>query len=145
MESVYNDIDVFNPESLVLCDVYSKKRSHSGKKTGMPILYYRARTIYTDQDYTTTAVFTQTDGIEDDIFFYPDNENLLSLGLPEDRTITHPLNDGVNDYLDFENMILNPEVTVVNRPYRASSFILISAGKDGMYGTPDDLFNFDKN
>jgi hypothetical protein len=29
-------------------------------------------------------------------------------------------------------------------PYRADSFILISAGKDGDFGTADDVFNFDK-
>ena len=150
MEDVYEDLapdaggDEFDIESFVLCDMYAKKRAHSGKKTGMPILYYRARTAYTDQDYTQTNVVTQTEGIEDDIYFYPDNENLLSLGLPEDSTIDHPLNDDVDDYEDFEEMILNPEITAINRPYRASSFILISAGKDGYYGTPDDLFNFDK-
>jgi len=41
-------------------------------------------------------------------------------------------------------MILNPQVTAINRPYRAGSYILISAGKDGLYGSPDDIFNFDK-
>jgi len=30
------------------------------------------------------------------------------------------------------------------RPYRADSFILHSAGPDGLYGTVDDVFNFDQ-
>jgi hypothetical protein len=28
-----------------------------------------------------------------------------------------------------------------NRPYRADSYILMSAGFDGLYGTKDDVFN----
>ena len=32
----------------------------------------------------------------------------------------------------------------IKRPYRDDSFILISAGKDGQYGTSDDLMNFTK-
>ena len=30
----------------------------------------------------------------------------------------------------------------IKRPYRAQSYILISAGKDGLYGTSDDITNF---
>ncbi|MCK5566175.1 MAG: type II secretion system protein [Planctomycetes bacterium] len=124
-------------DSLVLCDEYVVKRK-SGKKTGMPILYYRARRIYTQQDSEDTLE------IADDIYYYPDNQNLLELGMPEDGT-DHIISDTTNDYLEFENMIRNTQVTQVIRPYRADSYILISAGKDGMYGTPDDMFNFDKN
>jgi prepilin-type N-terminal cleavage/methylation domain-containing protein len=136
----------------VLCDVYSKKRSGDGnKKTGMPILYYRARTMYTQQQYDNAQVLPAIPGgILDDIYYYPDNENLLSLGMPEDKTISHPLRDAGGslgagtDLVDFESMIVNKQVTSIRRPYRAGSYILISAGKDGMYGTGDDLFNFDK-
>ena len=42
-------------------------------------------------------------------------------------------------------MILNKQVTTIKRPYRAGSFILVSAGKDGLYGTADDIFNFTKD
>jgi len=38
----------------------------------------------------------------------------------------------------------NDEITTASRPYRTGSFILISAGKDGLYGTDDDIFNFNK-
>ena len=126
-------------DSLVLCDEYVAKRQ-SGKKTGMPILYYRARRIYTQQDEDDTLE------IADDIYYYPDNQNLLELGMPEDENIDHVISDGIgNDYLEFQNMIINTQVTQIKRPYRADSYILISAGKDGMYGTPDDQFNFSKN
>jgi prepilin-type N-terminal cleavage/methylation domain-containing protein len=135
----------------VLCDVFSKKRSGPGnKKTGMPILYYRARTTYTEQRYNNVANLPVTPGlINDDIYYYPDNENLLKLGSAGDPTITHPLWDdggstGTTDLVDFESMIVNKQVTSIKRPYRSGSYILISAGKDGLYGTGDDLFNFDK-
>ena len=43
-------------------------------------------------------------------------------------------------------MIINKhiDITDVPVPYKAQSFILMSAGKDGIYGNADDIFNFDK-
>lgn len=122
-------------QSLVLCDVFEKTRE-TGKVTGMPILYYRARDMYTQQKYD------DADGIADDIYYYPDNHNLLELGMA-DGSGEHALSDGVCDILDFENMILDPRITVIQRPYRADGYILISAGPDGEYGTADDLFDFE--
>ena len=147
---IYTDVQVFIPSNYVLCDVYAKKRTlafnQTNKKTGMPILYYRARTENFEQRFDNPATpGAPPGGIEDDIYYYPDNENLLSLGAPEDGTLTHPIADGVgNDLQDFENMILNNEITTIQRPYRAGSYILISAGKDGRYGTADDITNFMK-
>jgi type II secretory pathway pseudopilin PulG len=156
IEDVYNDLEqstsafgepTESVDTLVLCDVYAERRAHSGKKTGMPILYYRARVQYTYQEYDPEYDPEGID-IENDIYYYPDNQNLLELGLPEDQDIDHPLSDrDENDevhWLRFENMIRNTQVTSVNRPYCADSYILISAGKDGMYGTADDIFNFNK-
>jgi len=148
MEDVYRllegeSTEDFKKDSLVLCDVYTDKRAHSAKKTGAPILYYKARVQYTYQDYDEDTD-PEGFGIENDIYYYTDNQNLLELGMPSDQTIDHLVSDGINDWLDFENMILNTQVTSVNRPYCADSYILISAGKDGMYGTADDIFNFDK-
>jgi len=130
--------------SIVLCDEYAAKRQ-SAKKIGMPILYYRARTIFTQQ---ISTVANDPDGlaIVNDIYYYPDNQNILDLGTPEDGT-DHPLceNSGdLTDWLSFEKMILNTQVTQIQRPYRADSYILMSAGKDGLYGSPDDIFNFRK-
>jgi len=131
----------FLENSLVLCDVYvSRRASTTRQKTGMPILYYRARTNYTQQDWEDVPL-----GIEDDIYYYPDNFNLLDLGTAETTPIRHPLADGIgDDEEDFENIILNTQITTIQRPYRAGSYILISAGKDGLYGTADDLQNFKK-
>jgi type II secretory pathway pseudopilin PulG len=144
------------PVSMVLCDVYAKKRNTaSARKTGMPILYYRARTQFTEQDYrpkpTDPTGPGPFGGLENDIYYYPDNMNLMLLGTPDPTPIAHPLSDLVGgqqqDFIDFENMILNRQVTInpnldIKRPYRAQSYILISAGKDGLYGTADDITNF---
>jgi len=146
MQDVWEDVQGFRngpsgvsdiERSLVLCDEFAQKR-HGGKKTGMPILYYKARTLYTRQNYDDALE------IDDDVYYYPDNQNLLELGTPEDQLVDHPVSDGTDDWWDFENMILNTQVTLTKRPYKAESYILISAGKDGYYGTPDDKFNFKK-
>ena len=155
MQDVYDSADLgsFDVASLVLCDVFTAKRPHSSKKTGMPVLYYKARSGYTQQDSTDAG------GTVDDIYRYSDNYYLLELGIPGETNMYHALADGVlggggttsgaidnaNDLEDFDNMIRNEQVTAVRRPYRADSYILVSAGKDGVYGTPDDLFNFKKD
>lgn len=143
--NAYQMIDVYdNPASnghletsFVLCDAYEKKRN-LGKKTGMPILYFRARTIYSLQDSTDGA------GMDDDVYDYRDNELMLDLqaaGMPAPTAFNAE---------EFDEMIVNQQVKQasgsldVQRPYRAKSYIMMSAGKDGVYGTPDDLFNFEK-
>jgi prepilin-type N-terminal cleavage/methylation domain-containing protein len=148
MEDIYEATAPFTvPDVLVLGDVYAKRR-FSGTKTGMPVLYYRARQAYTFQDST------DADDITDDVYNFKDNENLLSLGSPEDASIAHPLFDVTDDWLDFEDIIVNQTVfettddgsgTVgIKKPYREDSYFLLSAGKDGLYGTADDILNFDK-
>jgi hypothetical protein len=126
---------------LALCDVYAQKRSGTGaKKTGTPILYFRARSNYSQQNYSIDNDATN------DIYNYDDNANLLALGMPNDAT-PHTVVQAVStgDVLsEFENMIVNENLTTIRRPYRADSYILISAGKDGDFGTADDVFNFDK-
>ena len=160
MGDIYTDIqgtnpNPFNPDNYVLCDVFAKQRTglgagggtvYGGKKTGTPILYFRARTEFYDQD--STMATPPLAGIDDDIYYYEDNKNLLALGTPDGGTLTPHILDGSDipaDWLRFEEMIVNDEITTMRRPYRANSYILISAGKDGIYGTGDDLTNFTKN
>ncbi|MCI0499556.1 MAG: type II secretion system GspH family protein [Planctomycetales bacterium] len=132
---------------LVLCDVYAQKRSGIGaKKTGTPILYYRAHTNFKFQDSTVNndSVGTADD---DDIYSYYDNEQLLLNGMPDDGTVftvQKPVAPLTTPFQMFEKMIVNENIQTIRRPYRADSFILISAGKDGDFGTDDDVFNFDK-
>ena len=148
LDSVYDTAELsgsgFSPDynglySIVLCDVYAQKRLQSSKKTGMPILYYRARAGFARQQWDDGL------GIADDVYNFQDNQRLLFLGSATSDVIEHPLADGTDDLLEFENMILNPEIAMINKPYRAESYILVSAGKDGLYGTADDICNFKKN
>ena len=117
----------------------------------MPILYYRARTQYKFQDYLPAD--DDDPLLTNDIYNFWDNANLLAIGDADQGTlIPHPMRDGVTDQEDFEEIILNKQVQDatrtaafpegIKRPYRDSSFILISAGKDGLFGTSDDLYNF---
>jgi len=135
--------------SVVLGDVYAKKRQ-SGKKAGMPILYYKARGGFKFQDsILESGGLNPADATDDDIYEFNDNINLLALNVPEDNTLTHPLLDEAiaDDLLDFEDIIVNQQVEQaagIKRPYRADSYFLLSAGKDGLFGTADDVFNFDK-
>lgn len=132
------------PYSMVLCDVYTAKRD-SGVKTGTPILYYKARTQFIEQDVTGAGSPGIT--IANDIYNFEDNQNILDLGSVDDPAVSHYwLDDATiaNDYQDFERMILDKDLTsTINRPYRADSYILVSAGKDGLFGSADDIFNFE--
>jgi len=148
MQDVYSDVTGFNPNSVVLCDAYAHKRNalSGSRKTGMPILYFRARTQYVQQDLNDPM------DIQNDIYYYPDNWHLLNLGTAEQTPQRHPLalNTSVSDLTNlqnFEELVVNPQVVEaagLKRPYRAGSYILISAGKDGLYGTADDITNFTK-
>lgn len=152
LSSLYANTGVFasaDPCSLVLCDVYSNvsNRGTTGpSKIGMPILYYRADVAKNEHDVTTVAT------PHDNIYDYEDNDELVALGLPSDQTLNHIINNGgtsaVSDLTpsraEFYLMTKNPQVTTTDRPYRADSYILISAGFDGVYGTSDDICNFDK-
>ncbi len=134
--------------TFILNDAFSTARNKStNKPTGMPILYYKANPAASQHDpdnYKPLAYDTLN------IFDLRHNQWILSLGRPMENTTNqeHPL--FANPNLFYE-MTRNPNYYNPNdqtdktfwRPYRAESFILHSAGYDGLYGTPDDVFNFD--
>jgi hypothetical protein len=130
--------------------VFAEKR-YSGEKIGSPILYFKARTQFKDQNYQERYVNSFSgETYEDDIYNYLDNFNIIDLNSASDQSVAHPIKSNSTEAspemgIDiFEDMIVNDKVTSLSRPYRANSFILWSAGKDGLYGTSDDIFNFDK-
>ena len=120
----------FAESTFVLCDPYARERP-SGEKTGMPILYYRA-----NPSGITHAVMNPD--TPQNIYSYKDNQALLALGVPGQPGATHPLADPKRFYLNTQNCRnrAKPE------PHRPDTFILISAGADGLYGTADDICNF---
>jgi len=134
----------FDPCSVVLCDVYTHVANRSGqgkRKIGMPILYYKA-------DISGTKHDPDTPSHPLNIYDYKDNHELVELGKPEDTDFVHPLFSVSGDPpagRRFYEITKNEEITIdAGRPYRSDSYILLSAGFDGEYGTRDDLFNFNK-
>ncbi|MFZ0033672.1 MAG: type II secretion system protein [Sedimentisphaerales bacterium] len=132
----------FKKDLFVLCDVYSNvKNQDTGRKIGMPILYYKANTSNTIHDPNGT--FPTVGDDKKYIYNYTDNDNLVKLGPPPwdaAGTDTHPLYGPTTNFYDITR---DKRISIQNgRPYRPDSYILISAGYDGMYGTKDDVFNF---
>jgi len=121
--------------TFVLCDVFRVKRvtlpplpdgTITTVKAGTPILYYKANTRY--------RIITQ-------IYNNFDNQVLVDLGrVTDDRA--HPLGHSGGNYQNFYQYIKDPRVTATTWPYRPDSYILITAGADGLYGTSDDVCNF---
>jgi len=126
----------------VLCDVFAtrKVRLSSNLKTanaGSPILYYRANTA----EKTIDRIYNIQD---DDAFvqakqLFDGRDHPLGRGTIADRSLFFYGNP--NDPLA-TGYIQNPKVTARAWPYRPDSYILISAGADGLYGTSDDIHNF---
>lgn len=148
-------IGQLNSELFVLCDEYARvKNKSTGKKIGMPILYYKANLAGTrnpteDNDYEANPPLSGPQNIYD----YKDNDDLVDIGIPWMAGQEHPMdadqpdnidNDGLGVRETFYFRIHNEKITITDgRPYRADSYILLSAGFDGQYGTRDDIFNFE--
>jgi prepilin-type N-terminal cleavage/methylation domain-containing protein len=133
------------PDTYVLCDAFTNKKimlTATGKtvKAGTPILYYRANT---SQQFIRGRYNVQ------------DNEALVLMKWEADGSINnspHPLIDQTNQYQFFYGTanavggmvgyIQDPKIEARSWPYRPDSYLLISAGADGLYGTPDDIRNF---
>ncbi len=134
----------------VLCDEYSRTMNATGIKAGMPILYFRA-------NLSGTVNPNEDNGYNQDyagrIYLYEDNDDLLMLDAPWTGGVRHPM---VSDFSwvapatgpekplqTFYWRINNDEILLTSgRPWRADSYLLLSAGFDGLYGTRDDIYNF---
>jgi len=141
------------PGTFVLCDVFGddnyKVTLPDGKtvKAGAPILYYKAN--------TSSKNITDDDSANR-IYNVWDNLRLVQIKITEDRKrkrnplINHPLVDFKFFYEDQDptdptkniGYIQDPKVTTHPWPYRPDSYLLITAGADGIYGTGDDICNF---
>lgn len=129
--NLYNPPTPFVPSEVVLCDVYAH-RTHTGERVGMPILYYRANT-------SNTSHLPPPAPPGENIYNYQDNEELIKLNTYEGEP--HLL-DPPTFYEEIRNKKIN--IPKMDRPYRADSYMLISAGFDGKYGTKDDVLNYEK-
>jgi len=127
----------FDEDLFVLCDVYTRvTNKDTGKKVGMPVLYYKA-------DISGTKHDPNVPDDPDNIYNYKDNDKLVELGMPWEP----PASNDHELYASpekFYEKTKNDKIDIpAGRPYRSDSYILLSAGFDGEYGTPDDVFNFE--
>jgi len=136
LKNVFSTTGPFNGDRFVLCDVYTRATNlKTGKRIGMPILYYKANTSNTTHDHTLT-------NLANNIYNSLDNNQMVGVGKPWDPGgAAHAL---FNNPQKFYDSTRNNKVRM-SRPYRVDSYILISAGFDGEYGTPDDVFNFEED
>jgi type II secretory pathway pseudopilin PulG len=133
LRDLYANTGILPANRFVLCDVFKNVTNRAtGKKIGMPILYYKA-----DNAKNHHNINDPDDS--DNIYNYKDNSALVGLGMPFASNKAHSLNDGRRFYLNTKN----DKVTTASIPYQESTYILISAGNDGEYGTPDDICNFE--
>jgi prepilin-type N-terminal cleavage/methylation domain-containing protein len=116
-------------------------------KAGSPILYYRANAASRGFENGTTM----PSGVPDAntytaIYNSFDNEALLALGTVADQAKRHNFDKDYPTSLagrtKFYDTITNPTITTQVRPFNQTSYILMSAGFDGVFGTPDDIYNF---
>lgn len=144
------------PRTYVLCDVFTRTERKiqrlDGKmvSAGTPILYFKANPASLVPEPTTG--WTRTSNC---IYDARDNAPILNLGLVADGALPlasrrmHDLAPGVRpgttsfEYFYYEYI---RDVRIQDRrwPVRPDSYLLISAGMDGVYGTEDDIRNFAK-
>ena len=151
LKCLYNSISYGTKfeESHVLCDIYttntyqnpdstaSDPDKMNGEKVGMPILYFKA-----NASGSTHPVQTSEINDHQNIYNHLDNDAIVEFGLGNRAAGNHPMDDTAGNPLYFYDEILNDKIASFDRPYKSDSFILMSAGFDGLYGTKDDIFNF---
>ncbi|MFH1717459.1 MAG: hypothetical protein ABIF19_08930 [Planctomycetota bacterium] len=134
LKDLYEDVGPFDGNDYVICDTF-KQVTHisTGKRIGMPVLYYKANTSKTAHDINDP-------NNPENIYNYRDNHALLALGVPGKPGLKHPLYE---DPKILYEIAWDDRANGPSRPKRADTFILLSAGKDGLYGTKDDITNFE--
>ncbi len=145
---LYRNVGTLAPNTFVLCDVFGRTtiQMHEAGvvkevRVGSPILYFRADTsaklsrwIY---NYYDNYAFLRVKELND-------KNGGLQPGLWADGA-------GANGIDNFYGFIKDPRVTPTDNvsaglgmPYRSDSYILVSAGADGRFGTSDDICNFSR-
>lgn len=147
------DVAPLAPRTYVLCDVYgrSERRIQLGNDrvkmvtAGSPILYYRAnpsnlRHLPPDLQHTSAAIYDARDNAPIiSLGYLGDSMKALGARRPH-RLLPDEFRPGF-DYFYYD-YIRDDRVETREWPYRPDSYLLISAGMDGFYGTEDDIRNF---
>jgi len=126
----------------IIADVFGHSISVSGsdiRRAGTPIVYFKADTNSRMYAKVPKAGARTTNWTYD----WADNADIFDLP-PLKQSTKYPdhLYKGTDGILKFYENITNPNVSY-DKPYNSTSFILISAGWDGVFGTKDDVTNFD--
>jgi type II secretory pathway pseudopilin PulG len=128
----------------LLCDAMKAKEipGDGGKmlNPGTPFLYFKAN--------TDSKIFDNTKATGN-IYNYQDNRDLLELmPLPGEtdkngNLVKHAWSPAVGGGMKaFYDAITNPAITTQARPFNMNTYLIISAGADGVFGTSDDISNF---
>jgi|WetSurMetagenome_2_1015567.scaffolds.fasta_scaffold165984_2 prepilin-type N-terminal cleavage/methylation domain-containing protein len=153
---VYSSDGTGNILAPVIVDIFRQRQITlpSGQKmfVGNPILYYKANEA--SRDFEWDPLPTQESRL---IYNYQDNAALIHLGPVKDPVDTKHLFDPAESYTytdpkgvaktgtgqhRFYDTITDHSVRTFRKPFNPQSFILISAGFDGIFGTKDDVTNF---
>ncbi|MBW8014861.1 MAG: type II secretion system protein [Planctomycetes bacterium] len=121
-----------------LADMFYRKRISVGStgetvKVGSPILYYKADR--SSKLYLKDATGKGPADFDTWKYNYNDNEHVINLGTMDDPLVPNAM-DPINFYKSITD--LN---SPFDRPMNENTYILISAGYDGIYGTKDDVTN----
>ena len=146
----------------VFTDVFARNKvvvNGENEKVGMPILYFKADPTKGFRIDSSTGLpldpVANGDFDEYSKWVYNFDDNLPILQLPWLREIqdTPPPDGLTKHYQDTDGTDEHAQVfyeTITQRkdgnfykPHNQNGFLLISAGYDGIYGTKDDLTNFD--
>lgn len=139
--------------SPIITDVFNRNDRPSGGRVGMPILYFKAdstKSFRVDADRKTVlnpnyAAYSQW------IYNFYDNLPVVQLPWLRDTTVTgadkhyRDPDDATKNQAQvfYEQITKQTDGKDFYKPQNAGSFLLISAGWDGIYGTKDDIINFD--
>ncbi len=143
IETVFlGDVGVFDVNCPILCDVFKRTDLRAGtEKLGMPVLYYKADTSKLTHDANEIGTWASSGT---NIYNYWDNHELVKIPPPWAPSTNHPMYDSTGKSQPFYSNTKDNSVTIMDKPHNPGSFILISAGWDGLYGTRDDVYNFEE-
>jgi prepilin-type N-terminal cleavage/methylation domain-containing protein len=145
-DGLFADVGTMNPKNYVLCDSFGRKTISVGTTrvtAGMPILYFKAD--------PSKMKFSFGGMPGSNIYEINDNYEIIIAKAIEDGQLDtsnpNPLSwSGGKLFYDSSYKIIDQKIWMNGTgkawPHRPDSYILISAGLDGLYGTSDDITNF---
>ena len=164
--SLYDDISATNiytsnsneyaDRAPVITDIFRQKRitlsDGQNAFVGTPVLYFRANTASNIFRPSGANYGLPYGGYQNWKYDYYDNfgfYKLPHLQEPENTQLQHRFDnaythtDGRGGIEYFYDYITNFKVESFRQPQNANGFIIISAGRDGVFGTKDDVTNFE--